>query len=146
MKSLGRPVFCVEPCWKFVLMAATRTPRPTCAGLVPAAFAVGAEPLRSTCERVSSKTVVLLLKPTVLTLAMLLPTTSILVWWACRPEMAENSERSMGEFPRDLGGEGGDQAVAPPGVMRPTSTDFPPITAVEVLVLELICTALTVPL
>jgi hypothetical protein len=35
----------------------------------------------------------------------LLPTTSIFVWCAWRPEMAENSERSMGEpFVRRGGG------------------------------------------
>ena len=34
------------------------------------------------------------LKPTVLTLAMLLPMTSIMTWWPRRPEMAENIERS----------------------------------------------------
>src|SRR4051795_9088533 len=96
MKSVERPVFCVEPWLKLVVMPATLTPRPTWAGLVPAESAVGAEPLRRTCESVSSKTVVLLLNPTVLTLAMLLPTTSILVWCARRPEMAENIERSMG--------------------------------------------------
>src|SRR6476619_947392 len=95
MKSLSRPVAWVEPWPKLVAIAATLTPRPTWAGLVPAVPAVGADPLRRTCESVSSKTVVLLLKPTVLTLAMLLPTTSILVWWAWRPEMAENRERSM---------------------------------------------------
>src|SRR3954469_24291073 len=81
-------------------MPATLTPRPTWAGLVPAVSPLGAEPLRSTCDSVSSKTVVLLLKPTVLTLAMLLPATSSLVWWARRPEMAENMERSMRGAPR----------------------------------------------
>ena len=38
------------------------------------------------------------MKPVVLTLAMLLPTTSIIVWWLRRPEMAENIERIMGEW------------------------------------------------
>src|SRR3954451_12447952 len=103
MKSVERPVFCVEPWLKLVLIPATLTPSPTCAGLVPAVSAVGAEPLRSSWESVSSKTVVLLLKPTVLTLAMLLPTTSIFVWCARRPEMAENIERSMG-WNSSLGG------------------------------------------
>src|SRR4051812_36625030 len=100
MKSLARPVFCVDPWPKLVVMPATLTPRPTWAGLVPAVSPLGAEPLRSTCDSVSSKTVVLLLKPTVLTLAMLLPATSSLVWWAFRPEMAENMERSMRVAPR----------------------------------------------
>ena len=72
--------------------------------------AVGAEPLRSTCDSVSSKTVVLLLKPTVLTLAMLLPTTSILVWWAWRPEMAGEQGTKHGETPR-VGVGGGDGGV-----------------------------------
>src|ERR1035437_6769720 len=35
------------------------------------------------------------LKPTVLTLAMLLPMTSIMIWWPRRPEIAENIERSI---------------------------------------------------
>src|SRR3954447_1058566 len=98
MKSVDRPVFCVEPWLKLVLIPATLTPRPTWAGLVPAVSPFGAEPLRSSWESVSSKTVARLLEPTVLTLAMLLPTTSIWVWWALRPEMAENMERSMGRI------------------------------------------------
>src|SRR3954464_2043383 len=107
MKSLARPVFWVEPWPKLGVMPATLTPSPTCAGLVPAVSPLGAEPLRSTCDSVSSKTVVLLLKPTVLTLAMLLPATSSLVWWALRPEMAENMERSMRGAPRVwVGGAG----------------------------------------
>src|SRR4051794_41086875 len=100
MKSLARPVFWVDPWPKLVVMPATLTPRPTCAGLVPAVSPLGEEPLRSTCDRVSSKTVWLPLKPTVLTLAMLLPATSSLVWCARRPEMAENMERSMRGAPR----------------------------------------------
>src|SRR4051794_27751956 len=96
MKSVERPVFCVEPCPKLVVMPATFTPRPTWAGFVPPRSAVGAPPLLSTWDRVSSKTVWLALKPTVLTLAMLLPVTSSLVWWARRPLIAENMERSMG--------------------------------------------------
>ena len=43
----------------------------------------------------SSNTVEELLKPAVLTLAMLLPTTSIIVWWLRRPETAEKRERSI---------------------------------------------------
>jgi hypothetical protein len=101
MKSLARPVFWVEPWPKLVVMPATLTPRPTWAGLVPALSPCGEEPLRRTWDRVSSKTVVLLLKPTVFTLAMLLPVTSSFVWCAFRPEMAENMERSMGRTPRD---------------------------------------------
>src|SRR3712207_6307181 len=127
MKSVERPVFCVEPCPKLVVMPATLTPRPTCAGLVPPPSAVGAEPLRMTWDRVSSKTVWELLKPTVLTLAMLLPVTSSLVWWARRPEMAENIERSTGrssqegERGRGSGGGGhGDLGEAPEGHLLAT--------------------------
>ena len=61
MKSLSRPVLWAEPWPKLVVISATFTPRPTWAGLVPPAFAVGAEPLRRICDSVSSKTVVLLL-------------------------------------------------------------------------------------
>ena len=45
--------------------------------------------------RVSLKTVVLALKPTVLALAMLLPVTSSMVWLARRPLMPAKRERSM---------------------------------------------------
>src|SRR4051794_36078599 len=99
MKSVERPVDWVAPCVQLVVMAATLTPRPTCAGFVPPRSAAGAPPARITWDSVSWKTVWLDLKPTVLTLAMLLPVTSILVWCARRPEMAENMERSMGEEP-----------------------------------------------
>src|SRR3954463_1963219 len=96
MKSVDRPVDWVAPCVQLVVVAATFTPRPTCAGFVPPRSAAGAPPERMTWDSVSWKTVCEPLKPTVLTLAMLLPVTSIFVWWARRPEMAENMERSMG--------------------------------------------------
>jgi hypothetical protein len=41
------------------------------------------------CDRVSWNTVVDDLKPTVLTLAMLLPVTSSICWWERRPEIPE---------------------------------------------------------
>src|SRR3954471_12830851 len=97
MKSVDRPVDWVAPWVQLVGMAATLTPSPTCAGFVPPRSAAGAPPARITCDSVSWKTVWLPLYPTVLTLAMLLPVTSSLVWWARRPEMAENMERNMGE-------------------------------------------------
>src|SRR5919107_4054174 len=106
MKSVARPVDWVAPCVQLVVIAATLTPRPTCAGFVPPRFCAGAPPARITWDSVSWKTVWLPLKPTVLTLAMLLPVTSIFVWCARRPEMAENMERSMGRTPRE-GGSGG---------------------------------------
>src|SRR5215203_5203499 len=103
MKSVDRPVDWVAPWVQLVVMAATFAPRPTCAGFVPPRSAAGAPPARMTCDSVSWKTVWLALKPTVLTLAMLLPVTSILVWWARRPEMAENMERSTGGSPQVCG-------------------------------------------
>src|SRR3954451_6009330 len=106
MKSVDRPVVCVAPCVQLVVVAASLTPRPTWAGFVPPRSAAGAPPARTTCDRVSWKTVWALLYPTVLTLAMLLPVTSILVWWARRPETAENMERSMGKVSSG-GGAGG---------------------------------------
>src|SRR3954465_6908688 len=100
MKSVARPVLCVAPWFQLVVIAATFTPRPTWAGLVPPRFCAAAPPARMTWDSVSWKTVWLPLKPTVLTLAMLLPVTSSLVWWARRPETAENMERSTGEAPQ----------------------------------------------
>src|SRR6476620_3943928 len=88
---------------------------------------------------------------------MLLPTTSILVWWACRPEMAENRERSMGNSSsRERGGAGkrvrvredgggGAQVARPTSVIRPTSTLSPPITATDVLSTVEMRTALMTP-
>ncbi len=104
MKSVDRPVDWVAPWVQLVVMAATLTPRPTWAGFVPPRLCAGAPPERITCDRVSWKTVWDPLKPTVLTLAMLLPVTSIFVWCARRPEMAENMERSMA---RNSSGSGG---------------------------------------
>src|SRR4051812_21869777 len=107
MKSVARPVLWVAPWFQLVVMAATFTPRPTCAGLVPPRFCAAAPPARMTCDRVSWKTVWLPLKPTVLTLAMLLPVTSSLVWWARRPEIAENMERNMGRSSSVVGSPDG---------------------------------------
>jgi hypothetical protein len=56
----------------------------------------------------SWNTTLLDLKPVVLTLEMLLPTTSIIVWWFRRPEMAENIERIMWVL---LGGRDGSVRV-----------------------------------
>src|SRR4051794_41955535 len=105
MKSLARPVFWVDPWPKLVVMPATLTPRPTCAGLVPAVSPLGGEPVRSTCDRVSSKTGWLPLKPTGLALAMLLPATSRLGWWAGRPGMAGDMERRLAGAPPGGGGD-----------------------------------------
>jgi hypothetical protein len=57
---------------------------------------VGAEAPARVWLSVSWKTVALLLKPVVLTLAMLLPVTSIICWWVRRPETPAYMERSMG--------------------------------------------------
>src|SRR5690606_19738283 len=92
-KSVVRPVSCSAPWAKFVVMPATLEPRPMVAGLVPPAVAVGAPAPRSTWLSTSWNTVVELLKPVVLTFEMLLPTTSIIVWWFRRPETAENMDR-----------------------------------------------------
>ncbi len=79
--------------------------------------------------RVVSKTVFWVLKPTVFTFAMLFATVSIFVWWARRPEMAENIERSTGvSWGGGVGG--GAPGQAEKAVMRPTGTDLPPMTAV----------------
>src|SRR4051794_27222871 len=93
--SVGRPVSCEAPCAKLVVIAPMRVPRPTWAGLVPPAAPAGAAAPEIIWLRVSWNTAWLDLKPAVLTLAMLLPTTSIIVWCDRRPETAEKSERSM---------------------------------------------------
>src|SRR3954454_6220538 len=141
MKSVARPVLWVAPWFQLVVMAATFTPRPTWAGFVPPRFCAAAPPARMTWDSVSWKTVWLPLYPTVLTLAMLLPVTSSLVWWARRPEMAENMERNMGEelLGRGVAGRRGSRDARERGqaagvaeeisVRRPTATFLPPIVA-----------------
>src|SRR5689334_12658386 len=94
--SVLRPVICDAPCVKLVVMPATRTPRPTCAGLVPPTPGWAPPAFCRTWLRVSWNWVCDDLKPVVLTLAMLLPVTSSMVWWLRRPLMPEKSERSMG--------------------------------------------------
>src|SRR5690349_4362658 len=94
-KSVERPVSCSAPCEKLVVVPATLEPRPTWAGLVPPVLALAAPPPRRVWLSTSWNTVVEDLKPEVLTLAMLLPTTSIIVWWLRRPDTAENMERIM---------------------------------------------------
>src|SRR6478752_2838842 len=112
--SVARPVLCEEPWAKLVLTPATRTPRPICAGLLPPDSPCGAEAPWVICERVSWNWVVEDLKPAVLTLAMLLPVTSSMVWWARRPEIPEYSERSMGTaFLREETGQEAAGAVRP---------------------------------
>ena len=94
--SVARPVLCEEPWAKLVLTPATRTPRPIWAGLLPPVSPWGAEAPWVIWDSVSWNWVEDALKPAVLTLAMLLPVTSSMVWWARRPEIPEYSERSMG--------------------------------------------------
>src|SRR6266581_4089902 len=95
IRSVSRPVFWAAPWEKLLWMPARRTPRPTCAGLVPPVPVVGPPAPRTSWLSVSWKVVWLALYPVVLTLAMLLPVTSIICWCARRPLMPENRERSM---------------------------------------------------
>src|SRR3954468_9210033 len=94
--SVGRAVVWFEPWVKLPEVPATWTPRPIWIGLVPPRWALPAEPAVSIWLSVSWKTVLLLLKPVVLALAMLLPVTSSIVWLTRRPLMPEKRERSMG--------------------------------------------------
>ena len=94
-KSVERPVRCRDPWAKLVAIDDTREPRPIVLGLVPPVVAVARPAPRNVWLSTSSKTVDDDLKPLVLTFEMLLPTTSIIVWWLRRPEMAENIERIM---------------------------------------------------
>src|SRR5438477_389385 len=47
IRSVSRPVFCAAPWEKLLVMPASRTPRPTCAGLVPPVPACGAPAART---------------------------------------------------------------------------------------------------
>jgi hypothetical protein len=78
MRSVLRPVTWAAPWAKLVSMPASRTPRPTWAGLVPPLPACGAPAPRTIWDRVSAKVAWLDLKPAVLMLEMLLPVTSII--------------------------------------------------------------------
>ena len=70
-------------------MAEVAEPKPICFGLVPPVLSVGAlAPLR-VWLRVSLKVTRLDLKPVVFTLEILLPTTSIRVWWFFSPDTPE---------------------------------------------------------
>ena len=93
--SVDRPVSCRPPWLKLRLVAATLTPRPTCWGLMPAVASPLPLPPRSCWASVSANCTRLALKPMVLTLAMLLATTSVIVWWARSPETPANMERIM---------------------------------------------------
>src|SRR5947209_2368761 len=76
-------------------MPLIRTPRPTCSALTPPRPPCGPLAPRRVWLKMSWNVVRDCLKPVVLTLAMLFPTTSIIVWWFFRPEMAANIERIM---------------------------------------------------
>src|SRR5437763_1196887 len=93
--SVERPVCCSAPWVNEVATVPIFTPMPTCDGFEPPKPVLGLPaPLMVWLSR-SSKTAWLDLNPVVLTLAMLLPITSIIVWWDRRPETAENIERSI---------------------------------------------------
>ncbi|MNU04110.1 hypothetical protein D3C72_2483900 [compost metagenome] len=67
-------------------------PRPICCGLTPPRLLPappGAVAASCSCETWSAKLTRLALKPVVLTLAMLLPITSMRVWWLRMPLMPE---------------------------------------------------------
>ncbi len=94
-RSVLRPVTWLAPWVKTPVMEPTRVPRPICIGFVPPMLPVG-EPLPCRVwASVSWNVTTEDLKPAVLTLAMLLPTTSIIVWWERNPEIPENIERIM---------------------------------------------------
>src|SRR4030042_1085587 len=78
-----------------VSMDFTIMPRPTCSGLTPPTSVVGFAAPERVCDSMSWNSVRRRLKPVVFTLAMLLPRTSILVWWLVRPDTPAHSERIM---------------------------------------------------
>src|SRR4030042_3132129 len=78
-----------------VSMDFTIMPRPTCSGLTPPTSVVGFAAPERVCDSMSWNSVRPRLKPVVFTLAMLLPRTSILVWWFMRPDTPAHSDRIM---------------------------------------------------
>src|SRR2546421_10683594 len=95
IRSVLRPVFWVAPWLKLFSMPPSRTPSPTCAGLVPPLPFCGVPAERTIWLSVSWNVVWLDLYPVVLTLAMLFRVTSIICWCARRPLMPENRGRSI---------------------------------------------------
>jgi hypothetical protein len=87
IRFVARPVAWVEPCAKLVEMPATSTPSPTWAGLVPPTPSWGPAAPVVSCESVSWNWADDDLNAVVLTLAMLLPVTSSMVWCERRPEI-----------------------------------------------------------
>src|SRR5690606_3838228 len=94
-RSVVIPVGCRLPAVCSTSMLPNCTPRPTCCGLVPPRVPMGAVAARIVSYSMSLKVTRLALNPTVLTLAMLLPMTSMRVWWVKSPETPENSDRIM---------------------------------------------------
>jgi len=78
-------------------MLLTAEPRPICFAftppVVPAPVPLAAAAALMVSLYKSLKVTVLFLKPTVFTLAMLLPITSMRVWWLRSPVTPENNER-----------------------------------------------------
>src|ERR1051325_4409279 len=85
-RLLVTPVTSREPSLKLRETPPATVPMPTCRGLVPPRSLSGAEPKEKVWENCDLKSRREDLKPTVLTLAMLLPTTSSLDWLVERPE------------------------------------------------------------
>ena len=83
--TLPTPVAWSDPSAKFLVIAPEVAPRPICSGFVPPRLPLGAEPKVKFCRNWVLKSSEEDLKPTVLTLAMLLPTTPICSWLVARP-------------------------------------------------------------
>src|ERR1041385_9060811 len=76
-------------------MATVVTPEPICSEAAPLVLALPPLETRKVSLNESAKSTRADLKPVVLTLAMLLPMTSISSWKFCKPLMAEVRERSI---------------------------------------------------
>ena len=86
------PVDCSEPCVWMVSMVETIMPRPTCCGFTPPTSSVGFAAPERVWESMSWNVTLPFLKPLVFTFAMLLPSTSMRVWWFSRPETPAQSD------------------------------------------------------
>src|SRR3972149_4436187 len=84
-RSVGLALISMVPWLKSGEISATIVPKPICRGLEPPELALGAEPRLNVCKNWVEKVAREDLNPTVLELARLLPTTSIVVSAAVRP-------------------------------------------------------------
>ncbi len=92
-KSVFLSVVWTEPCLKIFVIELIWVPSPICIEFLPPSSPWGAVAIFAVWLSKSEKFARLYLKPVVLTFAILLPSTSMAIWWACKPLTPAQSER-----------------------------------------------------